>query len=92
MKILEFITAFFAWIQIAVSPLIIGLLISIIVYKNHPTKVGAMIGILITVLGLIVGIIWATKVWKKQGTVEFMSKVSSNSELIDSDTKQEPQH
>lgn len=90
MKIIEWITAFLAWIQIVVSPLIIGSVIGIFVYKNYPTEMGAMIGILIAVLGLLFGVIWATKVWKSRGTVEFMSKVSSNSQLINSDDKEEP--
>ena len=30
---------------------------------------------------LITGIIWATKVWRKRETIEFMSKVSGTPEL-----------
>jgi hypothetical protein len=45
------------------------------------------LGTSVTLIGLIVGIIWATKVWKKKGTVHFMSRVMATPELDKKDEK-----
>lgn len=69
------------WFQIVLSPLLIGLLVGAIIYFNKQDTIGLIIGIGITALGLIVGIIFATRVWKKKGTVNFMSRISASPEL-----------
>jgi len=89
MKIIEFITELFAWVQIAASPTIIGLIIGFLVYNKYQVEKGIFLGISIASLGLIVGIVWATRIWKKRGTVEFMSKVSSNSEFYEPEEEKE---
>ena len=89
MKIIEFLTAFVAWVQIVASPLIVGFVIGFLVYNKYPSEKGLFGGIAIAVLGFIIGIIWATRTWKKRGTLEFMSKVSSNSEFYKSEEEEE---
>ena len=81
MKILEWLTAFFAWLQIVFSPLFFGVVIGLIVYGIYPTTAGLVLGIAIAVLGLTIGIIFATRVWKKRGTIDFISRVSASPEL-----------
>jgi hypothetical protein len=77
------------WLQIVASPLLIGLLIGFIVYLTKPDTTGIVIGISIAALGLVIGIIWATRVWKRKGTIEFISKISATPEL-DKLKEQEP--
>jgi hypothetical protein len=77
------------WLQIAASPLLIGLLAGFITYLAKPDATGIFIGISIASLGLIIGVIWATRVWKRKGTIEFISKVSATPEL-DKLKEQEP--
>ena len=81
MKILEWLTSFIAWLQIVFSPLFFGLVLGLIVYGIYPTTTGLFVGIAIAVLGLTVGIIFATRIWKKRGTVDFISRVSASPEL-----------
>ncbi len=81
MKIFEWLTSFIAWLQIVASPLIIGLIIGFFVYKNYPTKTGLIVSICISALGLITGIIVATRIWKKRGTVDFVSGISASPDL-----------
>jgi len=81
MKILEWLTSFFAWLEIVASPLIIGGVIGFFVYAKYPTTVGLVIGISVAGLGLIIGIVIATRIWKKGGTVEFISRISASPEL-----------
>jgi hypothetical protein len=69
------------WLQIVVSPLLIGLVIGAIIYFMNPTPPGLVIGISVAIIGLIIGVIWATKVWKKQGTSHFISRIMATPEL-----------
>ncbi len=81
MKIFEWLTSFIAWLQIVALPLIIGLLIGFFVYKNYPTATGFVVSICISTLGLIIGIIIATRIWKKRGTLDFVSGISASPDL-----------
>ncbi len=81
MRILEIFVEILSWLRIMVSPLIIGVGVGILVYDNNPNNSGMAIGIIISLLGLLVGIIGATKVWRKTGTSNFMSRVNSTPEF-----------
>lgn len=81
MKIFEFITELFAGIQIVLSPTLIGFTIGVVLYLYMPNALGLSIGILLTLLGLVLGIIIARSAWKKKGTVHLMSRVSATPEL-----------
>ena len=81
MKIVEFITEMIAWLQIVISPIIISILLAVVVYYFKQDRIGMILGILILVGGIITGIVWATRIYRKRGTVNFMAKVSSNPEL-----------
>ena len=43
-------------------------------------------GIGIAGIGLIIGIVWATRIWKKQGTIEFVSRVNASPEYNRNET------
>jgi hypothetical protein len=81
MKILEWITSFFAWLEIVFFPTFIGFAIACVFYYNSPSRIRLVISIVIATVGLIIGIIIATRIWKTQGTTEFISKVSATPEL-----------
>jgi uncharacterized membrane protein YjjP (DUF1212 family) len=81
MKVFQIITEVFGWLQIVASPFLAGLVIGGIVYLPKGDIVGLSIGIIIALIGLITGIILATRVWRKKGTVNFMSRLSATPEL-----------
>ena len=81
MKILEQLTSFMAGLQIAFSPLCIGVVVGLFIYGFYPTTTGLVIGIVVAALGLITGVMLARRVWRKRGTVEFISRVSASPEL-----------
>jgi hypothetical protein len=87
-KILKLVTEIIGWIQIALSPTFFGLIIGFIVYNNFENIYGLIIGIIIALLGLIFGIILATKKFKTSGTIHFLSRVSATPEL-DKDEEKE---
>lgn len=81
MKLLKYLTEGVAWLQIMASPLIFGIVIGGLIYLAKPDYLGMALGGAVALIGLIVGIIWATRVWKKRGTIDFMSRVIATPEL-----------
>lgn len=77
-KAISYFIEIINWLKILLSPLIIGVAIGLMIYFNYPYFYGKLLGIIIAVVGLIVGIIWATSVWKKQGCSFFMSGVEAS--------------
>ena len=81
MKILDQIIEFVSGIEIVLSPTLIGLLAGVSIYYFKQDKIGLILSIIISILGLAIGIIWAIRIHLKKGTTNFMTKVSSSSEL-----------
>ena len=77
----EFFTECLGWLQIAASPFLLGLISGAIVYFSSPSAIRLVAGVGLTLLGLLIGIIWATRVWKGRGTIWFMSRISASPEL-----------
>lgn len=75
--IIEIIYSF----QIVLSPLLIGSFIGLVVYCYNPSTTGLILAILIALAGLIIGIIWAINVSKKEGASHFMSRIMATPEL-----------
>jgi hypothetical protein len=85
-KIFELITELIGWLQIAASPLLIGLLIGSVIYFPNQTNTSLIIGICIALLGLVIGLILATKIFKsKNGTIWFLSRTMATPELDEKD-------
>jgi len=84
----EYFTEIIGWIQIAISPLLVGIIIGAVIYFTKPNKSTFIIAIIIAIVGLCIGVIWATKIWKKKGTIHFMSRIMATSELDEKDVKQ----
>lgn len=92
-RVFEFIMEIIGWLQIVASPFLIGLGIGAFIYFPNPTLTNLIIGIVISIIGLITGIIWATKIWKTKGTMWFVSQVSATPDLdnlidLEKETKQ----
>lgn len=84
-KVFEFITELIGWLQIIASPLLIGLAIGAIIYFPNPSMTRLVLGIMVATIGLVVGIIWATKKWKGKGTIFFLSRIMATPELDNPD-------
>jgi uncharacterized membrane protein YqaE (UPF0057 family) len=82
-KTFEWITEAWGWLQIVASPFLIGLSLGTVVYLANPNATTLLLSILLTVLGLIIGIVWATRVWRKTGTIWFLSRIMATPELDD---------
>ncbi|MBT2622618.1 hypothetical protein [Chryseobacterium sp. ISL-6] len=80
-KLFEYITEIVGWIQIFISPLIVGCVIGYIAYYFIQNTLGIIIGVSIGLVGFISGIILANRSWKKGGTVKFLSRVISTPDI-----------
>jgi hypothetical protein len=80
-RVFELITESIGWLQIVASPLLIGLIVGSIIYFPNPTMTRLVLGIIVATLGLVIGVIWATKQWKGKGTIWFMSTIMATLEL-----------
>lgn len=69
------------WLRIAASPAIIGLVAALLIYFPAPSDTRLVLAISLAVLGLLAGAVWATRIWKKRGTVDFMARVMETPEL-----------
>jgi hypothetical protein len=77
----EWIMEAIGWLQIVASPLLVGMLIGAVVYFPDPSPTRFVIGASIVVLGLVIGILWATRIWRTKGTIWFVSRVSATPDL-----------
>lgn len=82
---LKFITEAMGWLQILIFPTFVGLGIGAWIYLSDQTTTRLIIGILIAILGLILGILWATKLWRTKGTTSFLSKISATPDIDQKD-------
>jgi hypothetical protein len=81
-KVFEWVTEAIGWLQIAASPFLIGLGFGAFIYFPNPTATRLVIGLSMMVLGLIICILLATKIWKtKEGTIGFLSRTMATPDL-----------
>ncbi|HFG0566812.1 TPA: hypothetical protein ACGFUW_002601 [Flavobacterium psychrophilum] len=80
-KVFEIITEIVGWIQIVLSPTLLGISFGFGIYYYFPNQNGMLFGIIVAVIGFIIGLIWATKKFKTTGTIHFLSRISATSEL-----------
>lgn len=67
-----------AWLQIVVSPVLIGIGIAAGLYALFPHPITAFISIAIIIMAFVIGAVWATKVARKSGTINFIARASSS--------------
>jgi hypothetical protein len=73
-RILNFLSEVIGWFQIVLSISLVGIGLGLLVYALFENTLGFILGILIGLLGLVMGIILATKKFKTTGTVNSLSK------------------
>ena len=81
----DYVSEVVGFLQIMASPLLVGLIVAAVVYFSNTTTSGLVIAIAIAASGLIIGIIFASRAWRKNGTMHFMSRVNVSPELDDAE-------
>lgn len=73
------ITAFFlnllGWLQIAGGTTLIAALVAYPVYLNWKSPAGRTTALVLIGSGCIAGITWATRIWLKHGTVNWLARL-----------------
>lgn len=80
-KIFHLIIEIFCSLQIVLSPLLMGAFIGMVVYFSDPSTTRLVFAMLIVLAGLVIGIVWAVKVSRKEGASHFMSRIMATPEL-----------
>lgn len=80
-KIFETTAEIAGWILIAAPTSVVGIATGMAIYNANSNFTRLILGIFLAAAGLLFGILWATKVWKKTGTVKFISRIYSTPEL-----------
>lgn len=75
MKIVEIILEIIGWFIIAIGTTLGVGLIALIAYYILPDKTDSIAAITIISTGFILGAIWATRIWKKHGTIAWLSQI-----------------
>ncbi|AWA31058.1 hypothetical protein HYN48_13725 [Flavobacterium magnum] len=76
----DYLMEVIGWLQIVASPFLISCIIGALIYFPNSTQTNLIIAIIIISLGLVVGILWANKIWKTKGTMWFVSQISATPE------------
>lgn len=87
LTVFDKITEAIGWIQIVLSPVLLSLLIGVPFYLSNESTFTFIILCLLFLTGLIVGIIYANKIAKKRGTINFLSRISASPELDNKEEK-----
>lgn len=72
-KVVAFLIEGIGWLQIVAGPLLGGCGLGVAVYCRKPDATGLVLAIVSAVVGLVAGIVIATRIWKKTGTTRFLS-------------------
>ena len=89
MNFIEKFVFLIGWLRIVLSPLAIGVIVGFIVSKGFAGTSGITIGVGCALIGLIIGIIWAERVRKREGSMNFLGKVNASPELNNPEEKEE---
>lgn len=79
------------WLQIVASPFFVGIIIGALIYFSNPTNFRLILGIIIAAASLIFGILWANRVWKKEGTSHYISRITASPDLDPDPKSQQPE-
>ncbi len=90
-KLLAVLIEIINWLRIALSPTIIGGIVGSVFYYFFQNQIGQILWMMSAISGCVIGIIWASRIWKKQGTTTFMSKIISSPDLDKINMEKDPE-
>jgi hypothetical protein len=82
-KLIPIVLEILGWLQIAVSPLLIGLFLGCCVYYFIPSFIGILLGGFVALTGIFIGIVWATRISNKYGTNTMLKQLNHKAEFDD---------
>ena len=76
MKLFEIILEVLGWLQIVAGVTLAAGLIGFAIYLKWTNETGKSVAIVIVLSGFVAGTIWATWIWKKHGTIAWLSRIT----------------
>jgi len=77
-KLQLFLTGLSGWFHIFLFPVLISLMLSLLVYLTMPASIGVAFSLLLVFIGMITGIIMATRVLRRRGAAGFIQEPDSS--------------
>ncbi|MCC3153843.1 hypothetical protein Q3A66_13020 [Hymenobacter sp. BT770] len=87
MKIIERLLSVLGWLQIFISPAIIGAVTGAFIWLALRGSLGIVLGLSMGILGCFAGSVFAEKARRGKGTIEFMSRTIAHPELREKEKK-----
>jgi hypothetical protein len=75
MKLFEILLEIFGWLQIVAGVTLAAASIAFLIYLEWNNETGKIVAVIIVSIGFILGAIWATRIWKKDGTITWLSRI-----------------
>ena len=75
MKLIEIILEIIGWLQITLGVTLAAGLVALLIYLKWDNEIGKTVSIIVLSIGFITGAIWATRIWKKYGTIAWLSRI-----------------
>jgi phosphotransferase system glucose/maltose/N-acetylglucosamine-specific IIC component len=75
MKLVELLLEIFGWLQIVIGMTLGAGIIAMIIYLKWSNDTGKVVAIIVASIGFVSGCILATLIWKKHGTIEWLSRI-----------------
>ena len=76
MKLVELFLEALGWLQIVAGATIAASLPAFLLYLKWSTDTGKIIAIILVSVGFISGVIMATVIWRRHGTIAWLSRIS----------------
>jgi hypothetical protein len=73
-KVIQIAFELIGWIKIALSPCIISTALGIFIYSTFPNIITLSAAVVLSLIGIGLGIYLANKAWRKEGTMNFLSR------------------
>jgi hypothetical protein len=75
LKLIQIILEIIGWLTIVAGTTFLAAIVAFILYKILPPENIKTICLILLSTGFIAGCVWATFIWKKYGTVEWLSGI-----------------
>ena len=75
MKLIEIILEIIGWLQITLGVTLASGIIAFLIYLKWDNESGKTVSIILLSVGFVIGAIWATRIWKKHGTIAWLSRI-----------------
>lgn len=75
MKVIKVLLDIIGWLWICLGTTLIAALVGFVIYLKWQNVSAKTIALTLIALGFISGAIWATRIWIKYGTIDWLSSI-----------------